>query len=400
MNRPLAPVPAAVLAVCVAFVVATPVLAAATHDLREEAPSGAVVNLVAAFLLTWAVVGALTASRHPKNPVGWLFLTAGVLFTAGPFADTYTGAVTAGGATLPLREYAGWVSQMFLNSAAVFGMFALILLLFPTGQAPSAKWRLLTVTLAVGTGAFTLLLALRPGPLTEVEPPTPNPLGLAFVDPVWDLVEAPLFFLFLAGCLAGVVSIALRFRRSAGTERQQLKWLFAGAGGLVAVTLTGPTLFWQVDTLEPYWAYVFIPALSFLPLTAGFAMLRYRLYDIDRIVSRTASYAILALMLGAVYVGTTLLASTALRPVTGEGDLPVAAATLMAAAAFRPLHGRVRGAVDRRFNRRRYDANRAVEGFGQSLRDELDSAGVADAVKTIARTTFEPETVGGWLARS
>lgn len=395
----LAPGPGLVLALCVLFAAATPALGAVVSDPREDVATGvAGLAIRSAMMLTWAVVGALAASRLPRNPLGWLLLLAGVSFSVGPFADLYGSGVTAAGGWLPGREVAAWVANLLIQNPAVFGLFAVLLLLFPDGRPRSPRWRPLVRALAVALAVYTAVLAVKPGPMAESVPPTDNPFGVAAVDVVWAFVDLPLGLLFVVGTVAGLVSMVLRFRRAQGVERQQLKWLASGAAGLVVVVLSGPLVFWPNPRLDAAWHVVFVTALTFLPLTAGVAILRYRLFDIDRIVSRTLSYAIVVGILGLGYAGVALGIQTVAGPAFGGGDLPVALSTLAAAAAFRPLHRQVRRIVDRRFNRRVYDAELALGAFSTRVRDELDLSTAGRAVEDIVRSTLEPRSVRVWMA--
>lgn len=398
--RRLAPFPALVLLVCALFAGATPILAAVVTDPREDVAAGvAVVAFRSLLLLTWSVVGALAASRLPGNPLGWLFLVAGVSFSVGPFVDLYAAGVPADGGHLPGRTAAAWGANLLLQNPAVFGLFAVILLLFPDGRPRTARWRPFVRVLVAALVIYTAVLALKPGSMAESVPPTDNPLGIAAAEAVWPFVDLPLAILFLVGMLAGLTTMVQRFRRARGAERQQMKWLGAGAGVLVVAVLSGPLLFWPNPALNRHWHVVFVTALTVLPFSAGIAILRYRLFDVDRIISRTLSYAIVVGLLALGYAGVALTVQAVAGPALGGSDLLVAAATLAAAAAFRPLHARVRGMVDRRFNRRAYDAERALAGFGAQVRDELDLSSAGRAVEELVRSTLEPTSVRLWVAR-
>lgn len=398
--RRLAPLPALVLLVCALFAGATPILAAVVTDHREEVAAGvAVVAFRSLLLLSWSVVGALAATRLPRNPLGWLFLVAGVSFSVGPFVDLYAAGVTMDGGHLPGREGAAWGANLLLQNPAVFGLFAVILLLFPDGRPRTPRWRPLTRALMAALVVYTAVLAVKPGHMAETVPPTDNPVGVAAAEAVWPFVDLPLPLLFLVGLVGGLTTMVQRFRRAHGAERQQMKWLGAGACVLVLTVLSGPLIFWPNPALDPYWHVAFVGALTVLPLSAGIAVLRYRLFDIDRIVSRTLSYAVVIGILGLGYVGVALTVQALAGPALGGSDLLVAASTLGAAAAFRPLHGRVRHLVDRRFNRRIYDAERALSGFGAHVRGELDLSTAGRAVEDLVRSTLEPASVRVWLVR-
>jgi hypothetical protein len=400
--RRLAPLPAAILVTCAAFAVATPLLTTVVTDTRDTIVyvHPVVAGLTSLLMLTWAIVGALVATRFPRNPIGWLFLTVAVVFSVGLPLDLHGSGVTSTGVHLPGRGWAAWGASALLQNPAVFGLFGLILLLFPDGRPRTPRWRPIVRTVGAAVVGFWTVLLFKPGPVAESHPPVDNPAGLAPFELVWDLTELPLLFVILACTVAGIACIVTRFRHAAGVERQQMKWLAAGAGGLVLTILSGPLYFWRAEDLHPAaWQLTFVAALTLLPTTAGVGMLRYRLFDIDRIVSRTLAYAIVVGLMGAVYVSVILAFRALAGPVLGNGDLPIAVSTLAAAAAFQPVHRRVRGGVDRRFNRRRYDAGVAVAGFGSRIRDELDPATARSELEALVRSTLEPTTVRLTLLR-
>ena len=394
----LSPLPSALLGACVVAAAAIVALGLTTLDPRPEAAQD-LTGLVAVTILIviWGFVGALIASRHPKNATGWLLLGMSAVLAVGIVGDTWGSATTTGGEQLPGHVYAGWVGHFLGQNPALFGLVAIVLLHFPTGQPPSDRWRWVVRWLAVTGVLYTLLAAVRPGDLAEVHPPTANPFAISAVGVVWPVVDTVFAAGFLLAGPVSIVGVALRFRRSSGVERQQLKWLLAGAVGMVALLASGPALFWRVPALQDAWTVAFVTGLALLPLSVGVAMLRHGLYEIDRIVSRTVTYAVVAALLAAAYAGTALAATSLLRPVTSSSDLPVAMSTLLVAAAVRPLHRRIRAIVERRFNRRRYDAVAALDRLGQSLRDHLDATEVERRVTALVATTFEPQHVTLWV---
>jgi hypothetical protein len=211
------------------------------------------------------------------------------------------------------------------------------------------------------------------------------------------LVEGGGFYLFAACVIASVASLVVRFRRSTGTERQQLKWV-AFSVLILGIGLAG-TILWELlngaaevsDNLENLIVTI---SVSLLPMAIGIAIVRYRLFDIDRIISRTVSYTLIAIVLGAVYAGGVLGLQTLIPDV---GDLAIAASTLAAVALFSPLRRRVQSWVDRRFNRRRYDAEKVVEAFSSRLRNAVDLATVTGDLRNVVTHTVEPATASVWL---
>jgi hypothetical protein len=266
-----------------------------------------------------------------------------------------------------------------------WALLALLLLLFPTGQLPSPRWR----PVAWAASAVLILAALSqpflPGPPAPGLPP--NPIAIPALEGVLRLAYTAAGVVLAGVILAALVSLIVRFRRAQGVERQQLKWFAYGTGlvfflpamALIGVSLPAPVI-----------------ALA-VPVTIGLAVLRYRLYDIDRLINRTLVYGLLTALLGLCYVAGSLL----FVQLAGAGSDPpswlVAAATLAAAAVFRPARRRIQQLVDRRFNRRRYNAARTVETFSTRLRDQVDLDTLSAELLTVADRTMEPTTLSLWL---
>jgi hypothetical protein len=341
-----------------------------------------------------ATVGAVVASRRPGHRVGWLLVALGLSLMAFGFAFSYTryGLVARPGA-LPAADYlAGFAN------AAVFLYLSLagwILLLSPTGRLPSPRWRWWArVQVAAVVVAF-LSSALHPTPLYPEYPEIGNPLGVAA------LADGPLTVAFpvgalliLAGLPVGAVSLLLRFRHARGLERLQLRWLAVGAA-LAAVALVVSLTALVVEDSD---GVVFQAALGVcvmvLPLATGAAILRYRLYDLDRIVSRTLAYGLLTVLLGAGYAAVVL----GLGQLLGrDSSLVVAAATLAVAAVFRPARRRIQQVVDQRFNRRRHDAARTIAAFSGRLRDQVDLATLTGELLAVVDQTMQPTRTALWL---
>jgi hypothetical protein len=269
------------------------------------------------------------------------------------------------------------------------------LLLFPTGRLPSARWRPVAVAAAAATAGITALGALKPT-LVDENYTVRNPIGLAWVpqDPEQSAVGAVLVGLLLVCMCAAGVSLVLRFRRSQGVERQQLKW-FTYAGALMVLALLAS------DYLLPDSSLVEVLAgliLALVPVAAGIAILRYRLYDIDRLINRTLVYGTLTALLGGVYAAVVLVLGQGFGGVGGEPpSWAVAGATLAVAALFQPARRRVQAVVDRRFNRRRYDAAKTVEAFSARLREELDLDTLSAELLAVVNQTMQPIRVSLWL---
>jgi hypothetical protein len=350
------------------------------------------INLVS--LLGPPLLGGLLAVRRPSNPYGWLWVAYGLGWAVVGFTNAYVTYVTASG-----TEVLGWAGLIaWVNGFAfvsLLGLTALILLLFPDGRPPSRRWRWLAWAIGVLVVVATIASALLPA---GEDDPIQNPLAAeGSIKAVADAVaNAGVTALFLA-ILVAAGSLLWRFRRARGLERQQLKWLAYGGAFLaayVALDLVSLTPAGLVDAL--------IEALTFgaLFVGVGMAVLRYRLYDIDRLINRTLVYGLLTALLGLVYAGAVLV----LGQLFGVGRDPpswaVAGATLAVAALFQPARRRIQAVVDRRFNRRRYDAARTVERFSARLRDEVDLNTLSAEPLTVVNQTMQPTQSSLWLRPS
>jgi hypothetical protein len=345
--------------------------------------------------LAFSVVGALVAARQHRNPVGWQLLAVGVFMTANLFGESYAryALITAPG-SLPGGRYGTWLGWTYAPIVAILAIF--LPLYFPTGRLLSPRWR---PVLWSGIGFLVFAVAgnaLWPGP----DPPL---LGLAPVpNPVVYLPEArPVFELFiglaglcsLAGFAGAIAALVVRFRRSRGIERQQLKWFTYAAALAPLPSLAyelAPSIFGLLRTL----------IFPLVPISIGVAILRYRLYEIDRIINRTLVYGLLTVILGLGYAAGSLVFVL----VAGTGADPpswlVAAATLAAAAIFRPARRRIQAAVDRRFNRRKYNAAQTIQGFSTRLRDQLDLDTLSSELLAVIDQTMQPTHVSVWLRPS
>jgi hypothetical protein len=340
-----------------------------------------------------ATVGALVASRRPRHRVGWLLVALGLSNAASGLAFSYSryGLVARPGA-LPAAGYlAGFANGAVFLSLSLTGF---VLLLTPTGKVPSPRWRWWArVQVAALVVAF-LTSALAPMPLYPEYPEIGNPLGVAA------LADGPLTaafpvgaLLILAGLMAGAVSLLSRFRRAHGLERLQLRWLAMGAAlAAVALLVALTALVVEGDGVVLQAAVGICVAL--LPLATGAAILRYRLYDLDRIISRTLAYGLLTVLLGLGYAGVVLGLG---RLLPQGSSLAVAAATLAVAAVFQPARRRIQAAVDRRFNRRRHDAGQTIAAFSARLRDQVDLDTLTAELLTVVDQTMQPTQASLWL---
>jgi hypothetical protein len=377
--------------------------------LNHTAPEGVVFDRwleQVALALAFPTVGALIAANRPRNPIGWILVAAGISGAMVLFASEYAlyALFTEPGA-LPGGRVAAWVSS-WAGTVAFGVIFTYLFLLFPDGRLPSARWRPVAWAAAVALTVVTITAALKPRLTDEAGEPVPhgapmtieNPVGLDGAGAVLHQIETTAIVLFVLVCvLPAVASLILRYRGSSGERRQQIKWL-AYAAGMLAVGI-----FVVPDALRALWgetaavsavtdALEVVPVIG-IPLAAGIAILRHRLYDIDVVIRRTLVYAVLTATLGATYLGLVLLVGLAV----GESGLAVAVSTLAVAALFRPALGRIQAVVDRRFYRRRYDAALTLEAFGARLRDELDLEALGEDLRDVVSDTVQPAHVSLWL---
>jgi hypothetical protein len=336
-----------------------------------------------------ATVGALLAGRRPAHPVGWLLLGLGLLVVGNVIVSGYVnyGLLVRPGA-LPAAAYLAGVS----NSIPVLWVtcVSFILLLTPTGSLPSPRWRWWARVAAAAPVSLVVLAAVDPQPLLPEHPEVGNPLAVAV--PAGLLVAAVAALFVLVTLVAAAGSLVVRFRRARGVERQQLRWLAVGAA-LAAVALLVAVAAGAMAKEGVVLAAVGT-CVALLPLATGAAILRYRLYDLDRIISRTLAYGLLTVLLGGGYAGVVL----GLGQLLGrDSSLVVAMATLVVAAVFQPARRRIQAVVDRRFNRRRYDAARTIEQFSSRLHQQVDLATLTAELLAVADRTVEPKMVSLWL---
>jgi hypothetical protein len=359
---------------------------------------------VVLFALLFPLLGWIILRRDPSNRLGWIYLAIGFWQAVNIFATGYsTIAYWVASGNLPLASELSWVAVWAWVPG--FTLFSTLgILLFPTGRLPSRRW---WSVVAVTVVAFVLLLA----PTVVLWPYRGLPLEIQNtvggnqslpVDPLIvaaNAIQGVGQVVLLAAMIGSVAGLARRFRGSIGVERQQLKWFTYAAIIDVLVLVV-----WTAFNLDPLVGALSALLLASLPIAIAIAILRYRLYDIDRVVSRTIGYAIITGVLGTTFVGVVLLIQALVDPllpqVAAAGTPAVAASTLAAAALFQPLRRRVQAAVDRRFDRARVDRDRSVVGLGNRLRDAVELDAIrADVLGTID-ATVRPASVAVWLRRS
>jgi hypothetical protein len=356
----------------------------------NEAPDTA-YQVVLVLIYLALSLGAWVAARRPANPTGWLLCGPpfGILATQA-IALYVEAALPPEPVALPGVRWAAWIGNWIFIPIVATGPW--LLLLFPDGRLPSRRWRPYAVVLLILTGLLLVTAALQPGP-TEMADTIVNPLGVALVG---DLAGG-LAALMLAALPVSATALLMRFRRSQGDERQQIKIVVYAGSVLALLAVVGQVVFWywlhQGDSGAALFAFGMPPAVAA-------AILKYRLYDIDRLINRTLVYGLLTVLLGAVYVGGVFTLGRLLNPITGESSLAVAASTLAVAALFQPARRRLQAVVDRRFNRRRYDAARTVEAFSARLRDELDLNTLSTELLAVVDQTMQPTAASIWLRPS
>jgi hypothetical protein len=337
-----------------------------------------------------AAVGAVLASRRPRHPVGWLLLGVGLAVALSGLVEGYAkyGLMVRSG-SLPAAEYL--VGFAVLSFTVIWLACAgFVLLLTPTGSLPSPRWRWWARLAAAAPVVVVLASVIQPDPLAPDW--YGNPLAVPTLARMLVVPGVAGIVVVLVSVLVGAASLVVRFRRARGVERQQLRWLALAAtlaAGLLLVALFAGYLGKDAVVLACLCACV-----ALLPLATGAAILRYRLYDLDRIISRTLAYGLLSVLLGLGYA-TVVLGLGRLLP--RGSSLAVAAATLTVAAAFQPARRRIQRAVDRRFNRRRHDAGRIIEAFGARLRDQVDLDTLTGELLAVVDQTIQPTQASLWL---
>lgn len=386
------------LALATAVLAAGVVLLLVSTETPSPAGDWGFRGFTALFAVTFPVVGLLIARRNPSNAVGWLLLIAGVMASVQFMTQQYAivGLVAAPG-SLPAAEIAAWF-QAWIWAPAVSIMGVYLFLIFPTGRFLSPGWRVIGWLAGVGVVFLTGMLALKPGPIDNFRV-IDNPFALSVSSGLLGLLLPVGMAALMLSITASAISLGLRLHRSRGIERQQLKWV-ALSGAFVAGTGAFSGF------LAPLYAVageagevMLILAMTSIPLAIGIAILRHRLYDIDRLINRTLVYGALTLSLGAVYVGSIILLQAALSGFIGGNSLAVAASTLAVAALFQPIRRRIQEAVDHRFFRSHYDAQRTLEAFSARLRHEVDLSHLTAELSGVIADTLRPESVSVWLRR-
>jgi hypothetical protein len=344
-----------------------------------------------AFPLGYATIGLVLSVRRPANPIGWLYAISGLAWSLMVPLDPWVDQLVREGRPLPLAAQLTAVAGSFLWAPGVAFGITLPFLLLPGGRLRSPGWRVVVVTAVTGAGLVLAAGSLLPGRLEETSIANPFALAGPAGTVATVLFDAGLA-LHAASAVAALVSLVLQFRSSVGVERQQLRWVAAGGAAAVAGLL--PSILVGLGIAPRVNDVVVYPAVLCVPVTVAVAVLRYRLWDLDRLVSRTVTYTLVSGLLVLPYL---LILPAATRLAAGSGSLAVAALTLAVAALFSPLRRRVQGGVDRRFNRRRYDAARTIEAFAIRLREQVDLDALTGELLAVVEQTVQPTRASLWL---
>lgn len=344
----------------------------------------------------FAVVGGGLVAKRPANPVGWMLAAIGLIVGLLPLGPSYAEWLIASGREpTTLQALLAWPNNWYWYLLLALTLIFLPLL-FPDGRLPSRRWRAPAGLAALATVAICALGAAAESIHLQSGAQIPNPLGVRGVVHVEQHPAFPFLGIgaYAVGIVTAVAALAVRFRRSSARERAQVKWLLFGAALMPLLLVPEAVEAGGLEVPDLVGNLVFVVVLYALPTAIAVAVLRYRLYDIDRVVSRTVAYVLVTAVLLAVYGGVVLL----LGRVAGQGsDFAVAVATLAAAAVFRPLRRGVQTVVDRRFDRVRYDARRTVAGFASRLRDEVRADQLTRELMAATSAALQPARASVWL---
>ncbi len=377
---------------------------AASALLLAGRPGGGSLIILLAAYVPYGGVGSILVARRPRNVIGWVLLGMGWTFAVSFLPIDATAHELQTLTASPVQEAIAWLTKWTVSFT--FALFALLAFSFPTGRLAQGRWGRLEALGLVLIWALVIISAFWP--VLTIEPrighgfvDVPNPIGLLpprilGVDlPSQMPATAALPFIVIAS----IAAIAGRYRGSSGLERLQLRWLVA-AFGSIAIAIPLGFVIWAAFDPKAEMAWVPASAAFMLPpIAIGIAVTRHRLYEIDRLISRGLSWAVLSGLLLAVYAGAVLLLQTVLGDVIQGQTVAVAGSTLLAAALFQPLRRRVQVAVDHRFNRARYDAERTATDFAERLRDGVDLPALRGDFTGVVDTALHPTTISLWIRR-
>jgi hypothetical protein len=347
-------------------------------------PFAVVITLV---YLAFLTVGVLILANLPRHPIGWIFCAIGINFGLNNLLNSYAQRAIDSPNGLPGGAIAAWFGWLWIINLYLLGTY--LLQFFPTGRLPSPRWRPLAWLTGIGIFLTWFAEYFAPGQLPDFE--RENPFGIAAAKELLAVVDVIGLALTAVCALLSVVSVVVRFRHARQIERQQIKWF------VFSVSLLLPYMIFASQFESGVTDYGFAVVISLTPASVGLAILRYRLFEIDRLINRTLVYSLLT----AILVGADLLLIVIIEhlfePITSGSDLVVAGSTLAVAACIRPLRSRIQRIVDRRFYRHKYDAARTLEAFSNRLRDEIDLDALLAELAAVVQETMQPAQVSVWL---
>jgi len=392
--------------VIVAWALGVPTLLLLGRGTLAHVASGGDISTTSVALpiagITSLSMGVVLVTRLPQHRIGWLlwFIGTSIAITVVTQAFADLGLNNAPG-SVPGAVWFAWVAS-WAGELALFVPLILLPLLYPTGRPPSPRWRSVEFAGVVAIAAWAIAAAIGPFEPGTYPSGVENPFAVggrvADLLTLLPIVLDPLTLVLLALAL---ISVVVRYRRATGVERQQIRsFAFVGAIAIVALLVAGGasgSTSGVVATVDALAWFVSISAIALMPLAIGLAILRYRLYEIDRLISRTIGYGVVTAILATLFGGTVLGLQTVLAPLTGSNTPAVAGSTLLVAALFQPLRRRVQRLVDRRFNRARYDAEQTISAFAGRLRDEVDLEALEAEITATVSRTVEPVSVALWV---
>jgi hypothetical protein len=348
--------------------------------------------------MVYATTGAVLGLRLRRgHPIGGIYLAVSVVISISLLGEEYARTAFRSPGDHPAATVVAVIANL-LQGPIMIGLLVGMLLIFPEGHLPSRQWRHAARAAAAATAGALVAGVVVPGTLPTA--PIQNPLAVHGIVARVASVTQALSYLALVGLFVlAASSIVARFRHATGVRRQQLKWLVAAAG-FMAFTWICAIPLWIISAgwSDVVWTALFVVGVSTIPIATGFAILRYRLYDIDVIIRRTVAYALLVVVLAAVYLVGVAGLGAVLRSVTGaSGALAVTLTTLAVAAAFQPVRARTQRTVDRRFARDRYDAEQALAGLTARLRDGVELEAIRSDVLALVDSTVRPRSASLWL---
>ncbi len=357
-------------------------------------------------LLAFATVGALIASRRPENRIGWLFSISTFLWAFGDGLLQYvTNAYLTVSASPPSGAVLLGVIGNCMRGLGWFLMVTFELLLFPDGHLPSRHWRLLAWLIVGILTIFSITTLLSPYPFGNINSSLSalhNPIGILIAQDLFDGLANVIILPLFVVAIACIVSVFLRFRKARGVERQQLKWFTYGMILSLLMLIIILILVFSTSGNGAGAAFFYL-AVVCIPVSAGIAILRYRLYDIDILINRTLVYGSLTAILAALYFGLVLglqfLTDRVVGSAASSSPLILVGSTLAIAALFNPLRRSIQNVIDHRFYRRKYDARRIVTNFSATLRDEVDLTQLSEQLLTVVQETMQPAHISMWLRK-